>query len=60
MIDKQTRLDWLIKLAQEPGWKLYAWQEAKRLDKVDGFNGIAQDLERSMQRLKEGQAKAGG
>lgn len=44
------QLDWLIELAQHPGWKAYAWARAKELDADQSglFEGIAQDLKNAM------------
>lgn len=48
----QKQLDWLIKLASNPGWKSYAWERAQELDKEQSglFRGIAEDLNNRMQR----------
>lgn len=57
----KTRLETLIELSKEPGWKAYAWNRAKQLDAESSglFKGIAKDLEACMLRLKDEQAKAG-
>lgn len=46
--DKQ--LQWLIHLAQQPAWKLYAWEAAKELDAEDSglFKGMADALVKAM------------
>ena len=44
------QLQHLIKLARQPGWKLYAWERAKTLHREESglFRGIAADLKAAM------------
>ena len=44
------QLQHLIRLAKQPGWKLYAWERAKTLHKEESglFRGIAADLKAAM------------
>lgn len=48
----QTHLDHLIRMARIEGWKQYAWERAKELDKTELFSGIAQDLVKHMKESK--------
>ena len=44
------QLQHLINLAQQPGWKAYAWERAKTLHREESglFRGIAADLKAVM------------
>lgn len=44
------QLQHLVRLAKQPGWKAYAWQRAKDLDREETglFRGIAEDLKAAM------------
>ena len=44
------QLQHLIRLAKQPGWKLYAWERAKTLHREESglFRGIADDLKAAM------------
>jgi len=48
--DYDTQLAHLVKLAQTPGWKEYAWNRAKELDACQSnmWLGIAKDLREAM------------
>ena len=48
------QLQHLIRLAKQPGWKLYAWERAKTLhrEKSGLFRGIADDLKAAMAEQK--------
>lgn len=52
----QSTLEHLFKLAQEPGFKAYAWEQAKRYDQDPSglWVGIAGDLVKKMKELDKG------
>ena len=54
-------MEWLIKLAKEPGWKDYSWSRAKELEKDSSglWYGIASDLKNAMQKSSAEAKKAG-
>ena len=45
-MDYQTQLDWLVTMAQHPGWKDHAWHRAKQLeaDPCGIWAGLKQEL----------------
>lgn len=46
----QKQLDWLVTMSKENGWKAYAWQRAKDLDR--DLPGISKELARIMNENK--------
>ena len=50
MMEYETQLAHLIKLAKTPGFKEYAWHRALELERCETgmWNGIAEDLKRHM------------
>ena len=62
----QRHLDWLITMAKHPGFKDYAWKEAKRLDAEPSgmFAGIKDELlkaigqERGLESVSPNQPKS--
>lgn len=51
----RLQLDHLVRIAQDPKWKSWAWEYAKELsaDKSGVFKGIDEDLKKAMQNLKK-------
>ena len=56
-MDYQTQLDWLVTMAQHPGFKDHAWFRTKQLE--TDFPGIKQALTRRMTGLASGTASEG-
>ena len=51
MTTYQHQLDHLVKMASIPGFKDHAWLRAKELDSEIGFEGIKDDLIKSMKNI---------
>jgi len=51
----KLQLEKLVRIAQKPEWKAWAWECAKELaaDKFGVFKGIDTDLAKAMQELKK-------
>jgi len=51
----KLQLEKLVRIAQKPEWKAWAWEYAKELaaDKSGAFKGIDSDLVKAMQELQK-------